>query len=137
MKFEIEKQTDYKNGEQKITYYLWVRDKDKIVGSLFSFHNTLEEAKDEIEKIKNIYPENRSEYLILPDMPDYIKIEKEAYLDRFDNYTLKYKYYLYVNDKYKECRATLEAITNSAKDYVEIFNNSFERKCEIVFSTEY
>jgi hypothetical protein len=138
MTFQIEKETSYnydENGnlQSKERYYVWVKkdDEDFAFGHCFSIHDTIEEAKMEIDKIRNIYPQKVKEEL--PVNFQDVKIIKELYLDRYDNYVIKTKYLLYINNKYVSQRESLEEINKLVEDHVRL--NKIERKSEIVFVT--
>jgi hypothetical protein len=134
MKFLIEEEVQDIDNKISTSYYVWVRHSENELGTCFSLHKSLEEAKKEIEIIKDIYPEKNTHYINLPnEYPKEIKIQKETILDRHDNYTIKDIFYLFVDNKVIARKYTLEDIFQEADKIVK--NNQIVKKSKIVFET--
>ena len=136
--FQIEEEVEHLvNDEVKTTYYVWIKSDDKLYSKCFSLHRTLEEAKEEIEKIKEIYPDVNVSYINMPEhYPDSIKIDKETIIDRHDNYKIKDVYCLFSNGRYMCRKENLEDIMQEAEKELNKFNNKLSKTSQIVFEVQ-
>lgn len=135
MKFYIEQETRYNpsdvfvvHPEQPITtFWVWVDEETERYYSrtCFSFHGTLEEAKREIEKIKNIFPP-KDETLICFER-DGTCVLRQTILDRCD-YQIKNIFNVYKNHrnigKYEKEHLAIQAFYESLLKKDEIKKES-------------
>jgi hypothetical protein len=134
MKFKIEEEVN----EFAINFYVWVQTDEKLFNSTcFSIHKTLEEAKEEIEKIKDIFPDKNEHYINLPEgYPQEVKVAKETILDRNDNYKIKDVFFLYNDGRYVCRKDTIESMMIEVDEVVERRNRIKNKKSSIVFEIE-
>jgi hypothetical protein len=137
MTFQIEQETEHLiNGEIKTTYWVWVKYDDSLT-KCFSLHQTLEDAKLEIEKIKDIFPEYYSYYVSLPEhFPKQIEVFAERILDRNDNYTIKDVYILRNENRFILRKEKLDDIMDEAQKICDKITGKHFKKSEIVFELE-